>query len=236
MQISISDTVKDLVYKLNYETPLSPKDLISKMDKENWIQENYNRELNANRQGGGRLVIKGSERGKLSKDLIVDADLKSIFEYVTGQTFKMQILEKLFQSESFLRLWGIKNIYLFDRLTTLTANLVIDQPGCVVKIHLDNRMLVATGMLYINEKPADQGLQSTIFYSDPQRNNPLFMETGFGNGWVAVNMQDNWHEGFNQSKEKRYSILLGLELNVDHLKKPNSTTDVNISTGITKEK
>lgn len=229
MDITINDTVKDLVYKLQFSSDLTAKDIVTRLEAEDWIQENYNRELNTNRQNGARFVLAGTERGKLSEDIIKDHELKRLYKAVTSQSFKMLLLEKLFQTESFLRLWGIKNIYLFNRLTTLTANFVVDNPGCTVKIHLDNRMLVATGMLYINEKPKDQGLQATVFYSDVNRNNPVFMETGFGNGWFAVNMQDNWHEGFNKSNEKRYSILLGLELNVEHLKKDNSKFDVNIS-------
>ena len=62
--------------------------------------------------------------------------------------------------------------------------------------------------------PGDDPKQSTTFYADEKRSDPVRMKTGFGVGWVAAGMNDAWHDGHNLSNQDRYVILSGLSLNI----------------------
>ena len=222
METMLTETSRSLVYKINYDFGITATDIVKRLETEDWVCEQPTKLVNQNRLNGGRWVLANAPRGQVREENIKDPVIKEIFKHVTGHTFKRHIVETLIQNDNFCRLWGVTNPDLLDSLTVLTANLVIDQMGCNIKLHLDNRMLLATGMLYLNEKPLDGGAQHTVFYTDENKSNPMPMETGPGNGWFAVNMQNNWHEGFNKSIQKRYSILLGLSLNLDRIRKTNT--------------
>lgn len=211
MNISISKSARNLVYSLKLDSGLSPQQVLECYANEEWEVETFARPLNLNRVTGYRQIIMHSTRGMLDKRLLKTARLIQLYEYILSPAVKNSIISMLYEDDEFSRLWGL-NQSLLSNITKLTANYVIDLPGQHVKLHLDNRLLVGTGMIYLNEKT--EGNQSTRFYSDEKRSNPFIIEPGFQNGWFAANVQTNWHEGFNKANTNRLSILLGLGIDV----------------------
>ena len=210
MNINLIKSARELVYNLQLDSTLTSAQVSDLYADEEWEIETYNPSLRqANRRSGLRNLIKGSSRGTLRRELLKTDGLKSLYDYLQSSALKDIIVDTLYQDAEFKRLWGISNESLL-KFTKLKTNFVIDLPGLNVKIHLDNRMLVGTGMIYLNEK--SDGKQSTVFYTDDQKSNPLEISAGFQNGWFAANTHNSWHEGFNLATTNRLSALLMLEI------------------------
>ena len=140
---------------------------------------------------------------------INDPNFKTVVDYFFTMEFKDSIVDALYSAPLFAGYWSIGP----DKMKSITKTFgtaVQDRPGHTTALHLDNRLLVATGMCYLIDGDDEQ--QSTIFYTDDKYSNPLRMHTGWGKGWLAANMHDSWHEGFNRSNNNRHSILFGLSL------------------------
>jgi hypothetical protein len=211
MNINLIKSARDLVYNLQLESGLTSDQISELYAIEEWEVEVFNAEKRqANRGSEARHLIKGSvARDKLSKDLLKTDKLKSLYEYLQSDSLKTVIVDALYEDAEFKRLWGLNKESLL-KLTKLVACFIIDRPGLHVKVHLDNRMLIGTGMIYLNE--LSDSRQSTIFYTDDQRSNPMEMPTGFQNGWFAANTHNSWHEGFNLAPTNRLSVLLMLKI------------------------
>lgn len=213
MNVSIEKTERDLVYNLQFSSDLTPRQVEELFAVEEWEIETFQQGTKqANRGSGLRHLIKGSKtRTGLHKDLLKTDHMKNIQDYFQSDVLKTIIVNELYENAEFKRLWGISKESLL-KITKLTACFLTDLPGLNVKIHLDNRMNVGAGMIYLNE-PSD-GKQSTIFYTDDQKSNPLEIPTGFQNGWFAANTHNSWHEGFNLATTNRLSIIFNLGINV----------------------
>jgi hypothetical protein len=204
---------RDLIYNLQLNSNLTSTQVAELYSIEEWeVETFYQFRRQANRGMGLRKIIKGSVgRGSLHRDLLKTDKLKSLHDYLQSDSLKHIIVNKLFEDTEFQRLWGIGKESLL-KLTKLKACFITDLPGLTVKIHLDNRLLVGTGMIYLNEK--SNGKQSTIFYTDDQKLNPLEISSGFQSGWFAANTYNSWHEGFNHATTNRLSVLLMLEIGI----------------------
>jgi len=214
-------SARDLIYNLQLDSNLTSAQILELYAAEEWEIERFDhdRPLNANRGSGLRKIIKNSSRNELSRELLKTDELKNLHDNLQSNAFKNIIVNALYEDIEFKRLWGISKKS-FLKLTKLKANFITDLPNLNVKIHLDNRMLVGAGMIYLNDKPL--GRQSTIFYTDEQKSNPMEISTEFQNGWFAANTQNSWHEGFNFTSTNRLSILLGLQINASN---PNENND-----------
>jgi len=213
MNISITKSERDMIYNLQLISDLTSDQVSELYAAEEWEVEIFHQlRRQANRGSGLRHLIKGStSRAGLRNELLKTDELKSLHEYLQSDALKNIIVDALYEDTEFKRLWGISKDSLL-KLTKLIACFITDLPGLTVKIHLDNRLLVGTGMIYLNEK--SDGRQSTIFYTDEQKSNPLEVPTGFQNGWFAANTHSNWHEGFNHANTNRLSVLLMLQIDI----------------------
>lgn len=142
---------------------------------------------------------------------INNPNFKSTVDYFFTDEFKNTIVDALYTAPLFAGYWAISPEKM-KSITKTFGTAVQDSPGHTTALHLDNRLLVASGMCYLIED--DDPEQSTFFYTDAQYNNPLRISTGWGKGWLAANMHDSWHEGHNRSNKNRHSILFGLSLNL----------------------
>ena len=142
---------------------------------------------------------------------VTDPAFKSLVDYFFTVDFKNKIVDILYSEPLFAGYWA-KSPNEMKSITKTICTPVLDKPGHNTAMHLDSRMLVAAGMCYLIN--GDDPQQSTIFYTDQHYNNPIRMPTGWGKGWLAANMHDSWHEGFNKSEINRYSILFGLSLDI----------------------
>jgi hypothetical protein len=215
MKIHFAETERALIYTLNLETELSANDFRQELDAENWQVEQY-KNVNG-RDGGRRFTINGSGRydSKSSLDLLRGSILKQLFSHVLSEEFKLQWLSEMVKNPAFCKLWGSSSVQDIANYTILQANYVLDKPGARISMHLDNRLLLSTGMIYLNQSSdATKPNQATVFYTDRDRSNPITITPAFASGWAAANTHNSWHEGFNKSEEKRYSLLLGMSINV----------------------
>jgi hypothetical protein len=74
-------------------------------------------------------------------------------------------------------------------------------------------------MIYLNQSDSETALQqSTTFYTDQNKSNPFVIEPKFGTGWAAANTHNSWHEGHNISTQPRYSLLLGISVDIGKIR------------------
>jgi hypothetical protein len=213
MNLSIIKSDRDLVYNLHLNSDLTSNQVTELFAIEEWEIETFPQATKqANRGSGLRHLIKDSKtRTGLRKELLKTNQLKDALDYFQSDTLKNIIVTELYNDTEFKRLWGISKESLL-KITKLTACFLTDLPGLNVKIHLDNRMNVGAGMIYLND--TSDGRQSTVFYTDDQKSNPLEIPTGFQNGWFAANTHNSWHEGFNLATTNRFSIIFNLGISV----------------------
>lgn len=185
---------RDYIYQAQFDLACDQKTLQDDLAKELWV---------ANKNGYGQLGFSYRYNVKEIKSLTV----KKVVDYFYSDSFNHAIIDTLYAETYFPGLWGIDSKRL-SNITVTFGTLVLDKPGYSSQIHLDNRLLVASGMCYFID--ADDENQSTYFYSDKNKNNCLRMPTGFATGWLAANTHDSCHEGYNKSIIDRYNILYGL--------------------------
>lgn len=224
MNITFTETKRSLVHTLALETDATADIFRQELDDQNWEVEVF-KNVNGRtpgRQSGGRCTINGIGRYAThsSLELIQGTVLKELFSYAISDSFKLQWLSEFIKYPEFCKLWGSNNVEFIASYTVLNANYVLDNPKTTIALHLDNRMLLATGMIYLNETNDDltQSLQSTTFYTDQNKSEPMVIKPNFGKGWVAANTHNSWHEGINTSNQKRYSLLLGLGIDITKIR------------------
>lgn len=139
--------------------------------------------------------------------------LNGIVKDVEHGTFKQELIAALYSDAFFPGYWGLTPDKM-DQTTHLYALYTWDRPGYNIRIHTDDRMHVAQGMIYfIDDDDTDQ---STYAYTDKEGSNPLRVPTGYGCGFVNANLNDSWHTGQNSSNKERYSLMIGLRLKQFH--------------------
>lgn len=188
------DKKRDWIYEVDFNLPFDQRELMDDLRNDDWQGDDsgYNMNPFSKRY---RLHAPRSPR------------LQEIQRWFMGDEFKQHIMNQLYSEEWWSGYWGISPKRMWER-TTVFGNLTLDKPGFGTGIHLDNRTLVAVGMCYFID--GDDPQQSTYFYTSKDKDNELRIPTGFGKGWIAANMHDSWHDGFNRSEKDRYNALLGL--------------------------
>lgn len=137
--------------------------------------------------------------------------LQIISDYFRSDIFKKLMIDTFYSRSGFAGNWAISPERMFE-ITVSLGNIVCDKPGHNTNIHLDNRCLVAAGMCYFSEQ--DDPDISTYFFDTKERTNPIRIPTNFSTGWLAANMHDSWHDGYNKSNYDRYTVMYGLALKI----------------------
>jgi hypothetical protein len=220
MNVEFENTTRPLVYSLKLETDYTSDILLQELEKENWQLETF-KNVNG-RQGGKRYTINGEGRyaSKAATNAVSSPVLQDLLSYSMSRDFKTKWLSTMINTPAFCKLWGTSDVDRISSYTVIHANYLLDTTMAKIGLHLDNRLLVATGMIYLNESDSNsKPLQATTFYTDENKSNPLTILPNFGTGWVAANTHNSWHEGYNLSNQKRYSLLLGISIDVTGLQK-----------------
>lgn len=190
--------LRDIVYQLNVDLPVTYTELISLLSAETWSPEQI---------GYGQSNLQ--YRYRLSNP--VNPILKHILDEISGPEFKKTIIDQLYRETSFLGLWGTSPEKM-SALTVVYSGFVCDRPGHVIRIHTDDRMHVTQGMIYfVNSDDPDQ---ATTFYTSKNHDDPLRITTGYGTGFMAANTNNGFHSGHNVGVQNRYSVIFGLRLNL----------------------
>jgi hypothetical protein len=193
--------LRDFVYSVNLDLDVDYSRLIEILEKESWVPDR-------GAYGQGDFV----SRYYLEWDKISDPVLKDLQDWSCSDSFRRCIIDRLYSEPAFAGHWSIDPDTMF-RITASSGRFLKDLPGFGAGVHLDNRLQVAAGMIYfINGDDADQ---STVFYIDQNKNSPLRIHTGHGQGWIAANMHDSWHDGWNRSDQTRYSMILSLGIKIE---------------------
>lgn len=144
-------------------------------------------------------------------DLVQTPCLSAIHNYTTSHQFKQELVDILYKNNIYWY-WSIDPEDMM-RITNTGGVFVLDTPGFTCPRHVDNRSLVATGMLMFDD--CDDAGHRTFFYRDANTSD-LYWESNstFEHGWFNANLHNTWHEGYNTSNKKRYSYLFHLALNI----------------------
>ena len=219
MKIIFENTQRPLIYGLKLESAYTADSFMQELPNENWQVEVFKNV--GGRQGGKRCTINGVGRysSRAVTDSIKGSILRELFTYTLSQSFKAQWLSAMLADPSFCKLWGSSDLDEISSYTIVQSNYVLDNSQAKIGLHLDNRLLVATGMIYLNQSDSETALQqSTTFYTDQNKSNPFVIEPKFGTGWAAANTHNSWHEGHNISTQSRYSLLLGISVDIGKIR------------------
>jgi hypothetical protein len=124
--------------------------------------------------------------------------------------FKSALFDVLFADSNFHILWSNPDRTKFDDVTFVWARFVKDHPGYYTDVHIESRQQVAFGQIFL--VAGDDPDQSTYFYTDNSRSNPVRAGTGMGTGWCCVNHHESWHQGGNRSNQDRYFLQFSVNL------------------------
>lgn len=137
--------------------------------------------------------------------------LKGIHDYVVSTEFRDRILDILYDNNIYW-FWSVDKEDM-RRLTGTGGVYVVDKPGFTCPRHVDNRTLVATGMLMFDAE--DDPDHRTFFYNTEHAKEKYWESSSkFGHGWLNANLHNTWHEGYNTSNTLRYSYLFHLSLRI----------------------
>ena len=193
--------LRDFVYSVNLDLGCTYDEIIQDLSNESWTPDR-------GAYGQGDLV----ERYYIEWDQIKNPRLQRIQDYACSDGFRRSVIDRLYSEPLFAGHWSIGPNEMFHA-TASSGRFLRDRPGYHCGLHLDNRLQVASGMIYFAN--GDDESISTTFYTTEARRDPVRIPTGFGAGWIAANMHDSWHDGWNRGDHDRYSMLLsiGLKLN-----------------------
>jgi hypothetical protein len=211
MQLELDNVIRPGVYQVNL-TGVDAKriDLLRELIEQPWQPEVVTRQVQANERGtGGRFNLQDLIRGEYDVSRLTGKIMREIYEGCRTDEFRKSMIRILYQNDLFKRIWAMPPELLFKR-TTSWGYWVKDEQKTTVELHLDNRTIVCSGMIYfVNTHNEDI---TTRFYTDPNRSNEVSVKTGWQTGWIAPNTHDSWHEGGNRSVTDRYALLLGLSI------------------------
>jgi len=187
------------------------KDFVFRLELDSRFNQNQIIEDFKNEDFGDTTDAYGQTGFSLRRDVkeIRSPRLQLISNYFRSDFFKKLMIDTLYNQPGFAGYWAISPERMFN-MTLPTGNLVCDKPGHNTNIHLDNRCLVAAGMCYFSEQ--DDPDISTYFFDTKERANPIRIPTNFSTGWLAANMHNSWHDGYNKSNYDRYTLMYGLVL------------------------
>ena len=153
--------------------------------------------------------LKGGKRHSLKRSNVNDSQpiLRDLCEFFCSEEFQSQLVDTIDQDKMFYEhYWKTDKIKFRNGLESMFIG-CLDTPGVSIDPHLDNRELVIAGMCHFID--GDDPLQSTVFYTNENCDNPIRMHTGFGVGWVCANLHHTWHSAQNASDKNRFSIKFG---------------------------
>jgi hypothetical protein len=191
--------LRPFVYQINFSFCHNSQTIIEELNKSDW--EPWN-------------LIEAQQAPSLSTRSILNPDniaiLSDAVEYFSNPAgYKTDILKELFKQQQFEKIWAID----YETLMRNTTNVLLlykDGPGFVAPIHLDNRQLVTSGMITFSDH--DDPDISTFFYTSKNKDDPLRVPIGHGQGWTAAVTHTTWHAGGNYSTTDRYSLYFAVGL------------------------
>lgn len=189
------------VYQLKLHIPYTNDQIVQELSRESWI---------ADQAGYGQNSFETRYRCPNPTNVA----LTEVSNYVETGNFKQQVIKALYSDPLFAGNWGLTPEKM-DQTTHLYALYTWDRPGYSIRIHTDDRMHVAQGMIYFID--GDDPEQSTYFYDNKNGDNPVRVPTGHAQGFVGANLNNGWHTGQNTSNRERYSLMFGLRLKQFHL-------------------
>lgn len=202
--VVINKTNKRRLFTLDFDFKISRDQLLEELENEDWRSPGDYNPLG--------IDLWSAQRSKVLDPRITNRFMHGIRDYLQSNQLKMQLIGKMFEHLPDLTWEYNWNPESCSDETILHAEFTRDAPRFVNVLHTDYRKLVATGMIYLTESDSED--LCTMFYDTQDRQNPVRMETNFGQGWWHANGNDTWHEGWNRTDSYRYSILLGLTMNV----------------------
>lgn len=184
-------------------TPYSYEEIVSELKKESWVPFS-NIDTTGNSEGHWPLRFKLMQ----PKSLL----LQRIHNFFSSSDLRRSVIDQLYCLD-LKNLYGQTKDTLFKN-TLFHGEFTLDKPGFECGRHIDYRLLVATGGIYLSEKD-DENI-STYFYTDNKKDTEPHTRatTNYGDGWLQVNGNDVWHDGWNRSNSDRFSMLTALTLNL----------------------
>jgi len=193
--------IRDFVYSVNLDVQADHATISAALEKETWVPD---------RAAYGQADF--TSRYYLEWNKISDPVLQDLQGWACSDSFRRSVIDQLYSEPTFAGHWSIDPETMFG-ITSSSGQFLKDLPGFGSGVHLDNRLQVAAGMIYFIN--GDDENQSTVFYCDQNKLSPARIPTGHGQGWIAANMHDSWHDGWNHSDQPRYSMILSVGLRIN---------------------
>ena len=177
--------------------------LLDELKQENWVSITPTHNDDAYTK---RNRIDGAIKGK---------QVIEVSQFMRSPEFKKLVLDTVWKNKMFQHKWGPRlNYKKLNKATITEFGFNKDQPGWCTDLHLENRCQIAYGMMYFI--PQDSEERSTYFYSTKNRDNPWRFPTGMGKGWLLINTDEGWHEGWNRGTEEKYTASFNFTFDIFH--------------------
>ena len=189
-------------FKLHLDTGYDFDVINNELKKESWIP------YNKTNLSAGQVAYET----RYKKNWPDSEILRSIVSFMRSEETKRQYIDTFYSTHNpyFESIWCMKPADMYD-FVEIGAEFVLDRPGFEIPVHIDNRMLVSTGWVYLT--PRDDPEWSTYFYHDTKKSDPpTRATTNPGDGWLIFNDFNTWHEGYNRTQEDRFGIILSLTI------------------------
>lgn len=195
------EKIRNNLCKVKLITPYTYNELKKEFENENWVNHS-----DWERAGNPHL-----NRSALAYP--ESPILQEIVNYLSSNEVKKKIIDSMYSFFPEIQFnWdGWSNEKMYD-VTLWGGQFLKDKPGFSIAPHIDTRIQIMTSLIYFID--GNDPNQATTFYTDKTLSEPWTAETGVGLGTLHVNDFDVWHEGCNKSEKDRYSIILGLIINV----------------------
>jgi hypothetical protein len=186
------------IYYINLEIDNT---ILEELKEENWVPITA---THLDDMYTKRHRINGSPKGKL---------VASVMNYFLSPEFKETMVDLVWKDKMFQHKWGPRlSIEKIKKMTTVEYGYDMDVPGFSTDLHVENRCQIAFGKIFFTEE--DNENISSYFYETKFRESGLRMPTGMGIGWLCINSENGWHEGWNKGTEKRYSSSLNFAFDI----------------------
>lgn len=137
--------------------------------------------------------------------------LKEIKKFISSDSVKEQIINSFYKNfPSIKDAWNGWSEKQMAQKTLWDCAFIKDEPGFFMENHLDTRINIATGIIYLNKDPDEK--RTTVYYTDKDGNNELKISNNFCQGVISVNDYNTRHSVRNDTDNSRYIIAVVLIL------------------------
>lgn len=200
------EPIRSNLESISLDLPFKYQQVIDELEKEDWSNQ--------------------SEHNQ-KRSVLIDPSsniLRQIKKFLSSETVKEKIINSFYLNFPLIKeMWDGWSPEQMIQKTLWDCVFFKDEPGYFMERHLDTRLNVATGIIYLNLESDEK--RTTVYYTDKHGKDELKIPNSFCQGVISINNHDTWHSACNRTCDNRYVIMIALMLLTEF---HNESLDANI--------